>query len=111
MRRGGAAIPAGLALGVLLLGAAPAALAGEGMPVERVLGPLPASWVGEIPGASGPIRWHVDLAPDGTYQLRQTYLNRAPDQNFDDIGRWQLEPGSGRLVLRGGREAPVFLQP
>jgi copper homeostasis protein (lipoprotein) len=105
------AASSGLALGLLLLGAAVPAQAGEVGPAETALGALPASWVGEIPGASGPIRWHVDLAPDGTYQLRQTYLNRAPDQNFDDIGRWQLEPGSGRLVLRGGREAPVFLQP
>jgi copper homeostasis protein (lipoprotein) len=109
--RGAAALPTGLAVGLLLLGAAVPTQAGEAMPVETALGPLPASWVGEIPGASGPIRWHVDLEPDGTYQLRQTYLNRAPDQNFDDIGRWQLEPDGGRLVLRGGREASVFLQP
>lgn len=105
-----AALPSGLALSLLLSAAAPAQ-AGKATPMETVLGPLPATWVGQIPGASGPIRWHVDLAPDGTFQLRQTYLNRAPDQNFDDIGRWQLEPGGGRLVLRGGREAPVFLQP
>jgi copper homeostasis protein (lipoprotein) len=108
-RRGGAAIPAGLALS-LVLGAAPAALAGQNKPVERVLGPLPASWVGELPGASGPIRWQVDLDADGTYQLRQTYLNRDPERGFDDIGRWQLD-AEGRLVLRGGREAPVFLEP
>lgn len=109
-RRGGAAIPAGLAVGLLLLGAAPEALAGKDKPVERVLGPLPASWVGDLPGASGPIRWQVDLDADGTYQLRQTYLNRDPERGFDDIGRWQLD-AEGRLVLRGGREAPVFLEP
>lgn len=74
-------------------------------------GALPASWQGDIPGAGGAIRWHVDLAPDGTYQLRQTFLNRPQPNAFDDIGRWRLEPGTGRLVLRGGREAPIFLQP
>ncbi|MGL6133513.1 MAG: META domain-containing protein [Prochlorococcaceae cyanobacterium] len=108
--RGAAAIPTGLALSLLLLSAATPALAGKAKPVAKVLGPLPASWVGEIPGASGPIRWQVDLEADGTYQLRQTYLNREPERGFDDIGRWQLD-SDGRLVLRGGREAPVFLEP
>ncbi|MGB7563577.1 MAG: META domain-containing protein [Prochlorococcaceae cyanobacterium] len=74
-------------------------------------GALPASWQGDIPGAGGGIRWHVDLAADGTYQLRQSFLYRPQPNQFDDIGRWRLEPGSNRLVLRGGRKAPVFLQP
>jgi copper homeostasis protein (lipoprotein) len=106
-----AAVPTGLALSLLLLGGTLPARAGQAGPLETVLGPLPATWVGEIPGASGPIRWHVDLEADGTYQLRRTYLNRDPGRGFDDIGRWQLEPDGGRLVLRGGQEAPVFLQP
>ncbi|MEO1003219.1 MAG: META domain-containing protein [Cyanobacteria bacterium J06638_7] len=108
-----AAIPTGLTLSLLLLAAAGPALARaeKAKPAQKALGPLPATWVGDLPGASGPIRWHVDLEADGTYQLRRTYLNRDPARGFDDIGRWQLEPGSGRLVLRGGREAPVFLQP
>ncbi len=91
-------------------------LIGQKQQVELLLKPaafgaLPASWQGDIPGAGGAIRWHVDLVPDGTYQLRQTFLNRPQPNAFDDIGRWRLEPGTGRLVLRGGREAPVFLQP
>jgi copper homeostasis protein (lipoprotein) len=53
----------------------------------------------------------VDLDADGSYQLRQTWLNRPAPNTFDDIGRWRLEPSGQRLVLRGGREAPVFLQP
>ena len=75
------------------------------------LGRLPASWRGELPAASGTTRWQVDLAPDGSFQLRQTVLNRPAPNSFDDIGRWRLESGSNRLVLRGGREAPVFFQP
>ncbi|MGB5136099.1 MAG: META domain-containing protein [Prochlorococcaceae cyanobacterium] len=106
-----AAIPTGLALGLLLLSAAGPGLARKDRPVQKALGPLPASWVGDIPGASGPIRWHVDLEADGTYQLRQTHLNRDPARGFDDIGRWQLDSDGRRLVLRGGREAPVFLKP
>jgi len=31
--------------------------------------------------------------------------------SVDDIGCWRLEPPGQRLVLQGGREAPVFLQP
>ena len=75
------------------------------------LGRLPASWRGELPKAGGSSRWQVDLDADGSYQLRQTWLNRPAPNTFDDIGRWRLEPSSQRLVLRGGREAPVFLQP
>jgi copper homeostasis protein (lipoprotein) len=75
------------------------------------LGRLPASWRGELPNAGGSTLWQVDLDPDGSYQLRQTWLNRPAPNTFDDIGRWRLEPSSQRLVLRGGREAPVFLQP
>jgi copper homeostasis protein (lipoprotein) len=82
------------------------------------LGPLPASWRGDLPDAGGTTRWQVDLASDGTYQLRQTFRNRPTPNRFDDIGRWRLEPGgprptngSPRLVLRGGREAPLFFQP
>lgn len=75
------------------------------------LGALPASWQGEIPAAGGASRWHLDLAADGSYQLRQTFLGRPAPHSFDDIGRWRLEAPGGRLVLRGGREAPIFLQP
>jgi copper homeostasis protein (lipoprotein) len=53
----------------------------------------------------------VDLAADGSYQLRQTWLNRPDSNTFDDIGRWRLEPSGQRLVLRGGRKAPLYLQP
>jgi len=70
------------------------------------LGPLPASWRGDLTGDHVATRWQVDLASDGTFQLRQSELTSQ-----DDIGRWRLEPGSNRLLLQGGREAAVFLQP
>ncbi len=75
------------------------------------LGPLPASWRGDLPGVSGTTRWQVDLAADGSFQLRRTFLARPVPNRVDDIGRWRIEPGSDRLELRGGREAPLFLQP
>jgi len=75
------------------------------------LGRLPASWRADLPGAGGTMRWQLDLASDGSFHLRQTLLNRPAPNSFDDIGRWRLEPGSQRLVLRGGREAPLLFQP
>ncbi len=75
------------------------------------LGRLPASWRGDLPDAGGTTRWQVDLAPSGSFQLRQTFLDRPAPNQFDDIGRWRLEPGGQRLVLQGGREAPLFFQP
>jgi len=84
--------------------AAPAA--GAGIP-----GALPASFEGDLPGAGNPIRWHVDLFPEGRFQLRTVHLGRPEPNQFDDIGRWSREADSGRLVLRGGREAPVFMLP
>ncbi len=75
------------------------------------IGELPASFAGEIPGAGGPVAWHLDLMPEGRFQLRLTYRDRPAPASFDDIGRWLREPDTGRLVLRGGREAPVYLLP
>ena len=75
------------------------------------LGRLPASWLGDLAFAGGTSRWQVDLSADGSFQLRQTFLNRPAPNRFDDIGRWRIEPGSNRLVLRGGLEAPLFFQP
>jgi uncharacterized lipoprotein YbaY len=78
---------------------------------QAPLGLLPASWRGELPAASGTTSWQVDLAADGSFQLRQIHLNRPAPNRLDDIGRWRLERGTDRLVLQGGREAPVFFQP
>jgi copper homeostasis protein (lipoprotein) len=75
------------------------------------VGPLPASYEGEIPGAGGPVAWHLDLLPEGRYQLRMTYVGKPEPNRFDDIGRWTVERESGRIVLRGEREDPVFLMP
>ncbi|MFM7266401.1 MAG: META domain-containing protein [Cyanobium sp.] len=85
--------------------------AGRAGAASTALGRLPASWRGDLPAASGTTRWQVDLFGDSRFQLRQTVLGRPAPNSFDDIGRWRLEPGSNRLVLRGGREAPVFFQP
>lgn len=75
------------------------------------LGRLPASWRGDLPVAGGTTRWQLDLSSDGSYQLRQTSLQRPAPNSVDDIGRWRLEPGGNRLVLQGGRHAPLFFEP
>ena len=87
--------------------------AGTGRPplTSFPLGRLPASWRGDLAFAGGTSRWQVDLSADGSFQLRQTFLDRPAPNRFDDIGRWRIEPGSNRLVLRGGFEAPLFFQP
>jgi copper homeostasis protein (lipoprotein) len=73
---------------------------------------LPASYEGELPGASGgSVLWHLDLLPLGRYQLRTTYKDKPEPNHFDDIGRWRREPDTGRLVLRGGPETPVSFMP
>jgi copper homeostasis protein (lipoprotein) len=74
---------------------------------RAALGALPASFAGELPGAGGPVRWHVNLLPDGRYRLRMTTVGKPEPNTFDDIGRWTID-AQRRLVLRGGREAPVF---
>lgn len=74
------------------------------------IGDLPASFEGELPGAGNSIVWHVDLLPEGRYRLRTTHVGKPEPNSFDDIGRWARDE-SGRVVLRGGREAPVFLLP
>lgn len=69
---------------------------------------LPATFTGTTPMASGPsVRWHLDLWPDQTYHLRQTY---GESDSAYDRGRWRADPARGAIVLRGGREAPIFLE-
>ncbi|GKS70433.1 hypothetical protein W03_24370 [Nitrosomonas sp. PY1] len=74
------------------------------------IGALPASYEGELPGAGNPILWHVNLLPEGRYQLRITHIGQPEPNRFDDIGRWVYDE-SGRIVLRSGRETPIFLMP
>jgi copper homeostasis protein (lipoprotein) len=134
-------IACGLGAGSLLLPAAPAlaterqadrllssadttlqlAQGGRAGGEQAPLGRLPASWRGDLAADGGSTRWQVDLAPDGTFQLRHTRLGRGGAErgkskgsgqaSHDDIGRWRLESGGQRLVLQGSREAPVLLQP
>jgi copper homeostasis protein (lipoprotein) len=72
------------------------------------LGKLPASYAGDLPAAGYTTRWHVDLFPEGRFQLRTTNVGQPAPNQFDDIGRWTRDAETGRITLRGGREAPVY---
>lgn len=74
------------------------------------IGALPASYQGELPGAGNPIVWHVDLLPEGRYQLSTIYVGQPDHNRFDDIGRWTRDKAR-RIVLRGGRQSPLYLMP
>ena len=71
------------------------------------LGALPASFIGELPCADCPgIRYHVNLFPDRVFFWRTTYIGRADNANFDDIGSWVVSSDRNTLILKGEREAP-----
>lgn len=84
-----------------------AATPGPGGPLD----PLPASFTGTLPCADCPgIDWQVDLLDDGSFQLRQTYQERAPGNVHDAIGRWAIGSDRQRLILVGSQEQPFILE-
>jgi copper homeostasis protein (lipoprotein) len=73
---------------------------------------VPASYEGEVAAATGgSALWHLDLLPQGRFQLRITQTDKAEPNRVDDIGRWRREPSTGRLLLRGGREISLAFVP
>ena len=73
---------------------------------------MPASYGGELPAVGGgSALWHLDLLPQGRYQLRITRTDKPEPNRIDDVGRWRREPSTGRLLLRGGRDTPVAFMP
>lgn len=77
-------------------------------PPASLPGALAGRYAGELPGANSRIRVQLELLPDGRYQLRRSYLDKpAPDQGFDEIGRWRYEGQPRRLRLS---EGPQFFE-
>jgi copper homeostasis protein (lipoprotein) len=69
----------------------------------------PVTFRGTIPCADCPgIELTVTLLPDGTFRLRQRYLDRDPGTTWLDLGRWTEE--GGRLDLRGSGERPAHFR-
>lgn len=75
--------------------------------LPRGLDDLPASYEPETPG---PVRWHLDLLPEGRYQLRTAYLDRPRPNQFDQLGRWRYDQNGGRLELQRGSEPSRYFR-
>lgn len=72
---------------------------------------LPALYQGVLPCADcAGIRYSLDVRADRVYFLRMTYLGKGAGEgeSFDDIGTWTLSPDANKVILRGGREAPLM---
>lgn len=69
----------------------------------------PASYTGDLPCADCTgIRTTLNLREDGTFLLRQTYVDGPAAGNPDryDLGRWDFRPETGVLTLSGGSDTP-----
>jgi heat shock protein HslJ len=69
---------------------------------------LPATFRGDFPCADcEAIRYHLNLWPDQSFQLRREWVGKRQTQ--DVIGRWRVEPDRNALVLYAGDDAlPQF---
>ncbi len=75
-----------------------------------LLGVLPATFVGSVPGADRPgIRYQLELFPHQAFFLRMTYLTGGNSLSFDNLGSWAVESDRRLLLLWSGREAPLEL--
>lgn len=71
--------------------------AGQSKERQAPLGVLPATFAGTLPCADCPgIRYELNLYPDQSFILRNTYLERSVTP-LDSIGRWQIQ--QNKLVL------------
>ncbi|MGM0637687.1 MAG: YbaY family lipoprotein [Pseudomonadota bacterium] len=74
---------------------------------DHPLGERRATFSGILPCASCPgIDYQLNLFEDGVFFLRTTYLERD-DGTFYDIGRYLVPSSGDRVLLYGGREAPM----
>ncbi|MDY0389732.1 MAG: META domain-containing protein [Desulfobulbus oligotrophicus] len=71
------------------------------------IGLLPASYEGEFTVAGKRTTMHLDLLPDGRYQLRSIDSGRPVPGATDNIGRWTFDRNN-HLVLRGSNDLPLF---
>jgi len=83
---------------------------GEQSARPAILGSLPATFRGELPGADATVAWHLDLLAAGRYQWRQTFLGKPEPNQFDDIGRWRWDGKRRRIEFKGTQEEPVYFE-
>lgn len=80
----------------------------RGEPRSAVELELPASYAGKLSSADGVRLWHLDLLPEGRYQLRITDPDRPEPYQIDELGHWWRDSNTGRLELHHRSEAPVY---
>jgi len=68
---------------------------------------LPASYLGELPGAGGAVKWQLNLLPAGRYELRRSYPSRPEPKDFDDRGHWLWDQARNRLILTSSNNVRV----
>lgn len=75
---------------------------------ESGLGPLPATFAGDLPCAdcSGQ-QLTLTLRPGGIFLLRQAYVgvDAGKNENLYDLGRWVVSENLTRLILQSGPDA------
>src|SRR4029077_17369306 len=80
---------------------------GPSEPDLSVLGPLPASFNGDLPCADCPgIRYRLNLFADQSFFLSTVYLGRDNPVTYE-IGSWTLSSDRQILTLHGGQERPL----
>jgi len=80
---------------------------GTSEPDLSVLGPLPASFNGDLPCADCPgIRYRLNLFADQSFFLSTVYLGRDNPVTYD-IGSWTLSSDRQTMTLHGGQERPL----
>lgn len=69
---------------------------------------FPLHFLGLLPGANCKNRYQLDLFVDQTYFIRNSCVKNRESVKSDDIGRWHYDAEQKQLILKGGREAPLF---
>ncbi len=71
---------------------------------------FPVHFLGLLPGANCQSQYQLDLFADHTYFLRNKCFknNKTESVQSDDIGRWSFDAEREQIMLKGGREAPLF---
>jgi uncharacterized lipoprotein YbaY len=79
-------------------------------PARASLGALPGSWEGAVGTQAGAERWHLDLAPEGSFALRRWSASGPDTSARDAIGRWRVGGGVPQLLLEDGERPPLQFQ-
>lgn len=75
-----------------------------------IIAGLPATFVGTLScAACDGVQHHLNLLPNRTWYLRQTWVGSRETPSVDQLGRWTLDDEQHALKLSGAGEAPMLL--